>query len=254
VAQGIGLYGKLPGYGDFIERNLPQTFVRPWDQWLQQVIAGSRQMLGEHWMDSYLTAPVWRFALSPGCVDDLAWLGIVLPSVDRVGRYFPLTIAVPATASTHVSLSMHCNGDWFRHLQEIGIACLENSPSVDALLEVLAQLNAPVTPLWNIQPHRGPLAGQCLMLSPKPTATDEETDSSPQNASSARPLDLNLMQSLNWNEALLRQQRSSYSLWYAAAGEDGNDVLLSCKGLPQTAGFTAMLTGQWQEYGWNLVI
>jgi len=89
-----GFYGKVPGLGDFVSRRLPQAFIDPWDVWLQAAIASSRQQLGEQWLDIYLTSPLWRYALSPGSCGARGWAGVLMPSVDRVGRYFPLTIAV----------------------------------------------------------------------------------------------------------------------------------------------------------------
>ena len=42
-----GWYGKLPFIGDFANRRLPSAFINAWDDWLQQVIHGSRTALGE---------------------------------------------------------------------------------------------------------------------------------------------------------------------------------------------------------------
>ncbi len=89
----IGFYGKLPARGDFVQAGLPRSFTDPWDRWLQRVLAASQAMLGDRWLPAWLEAPVWRFALMPGvCGPDPA-LGLWLPSVDRVGRHFPLTLA-----------------------------------------------------------------------------------------------------------------------------------------------------------------
>jgi len=84
-----GLYGKLPAYGDFIFRNLNSSFITPWDEWLQHFISGTQEQIGEGWLDIYLTSPIWRFVLSPGVIDNKMWAGLMMPSVDRVGRYFP---------------------------------------------------------------------------------------------------------------------------------------------------------------------
>ena len=59
-----GFFGKVPARGDFVRRTLPAAFVTPWDQWLQAGIAGSKEVLGDAWLEVYLTSPVWRFALS----------------------------------------------------------------------------------------------------------------------------------------------------------------------------------------------
>jgi len=89
----VGFYGKLPARGDFVCVGLPRDFTEPWDAWLQAVLAGSRKLMGEAWLPSFLAAPVWRFALPPSMCGKQAALGLMLPSVDKIGRYFPLTFA-----------------------------------------------------------------------------------------------------------------------------------------------------------------
>jgi type VI secretion system protein ImpM len=88
-----GFYGKLPARGDFVRGALPRDFTDRWDAWLNPAIAGSRLCMGEDWLPAFLEAPVWRFALSAGLCGERAALGLMLPSVDRAGRYFPLTFA-----------------------------------------------------------------------------------------------------------------------------------------------------------------
>jgi len=88
-----GFYGKLPARGDFVRVGLPRDFTDPWDEWLQTVLAGSREMMGEFWLPAFLEAPVWRFALPARMCGSRAVLGLMLPSVDHAGRYFPLTFA-----------------------------------------------------------------------------------------------------------------------------------------------------------------
>jgi type VI secretion system protein ImpM len=88
-----GFYGKLPARGDFVRAVLPRDFTDRWDAWLAQAIAGSRESMGKDWLPAFLEAPVWRFTLSAGLCGNRAALGLMLPSVDRAGRYFPLTFA-----------------------------------------------------------------------------------------------------------------------------------------------------------------
>ena len=87
----VGIMGKLPTNGDFVRRRVPAELAEPLDAWLAQALAASREQLGEGWLDTYLTAPVWRFALAAGCCGPAA-AGIWLPSVDKVGRYFPCVL------------------------------------------------------------------------------------------------------------------------------------------------------------------
>ena len=85
-----GWYGKLPGLGDFAARRLDKAMVGVWDGWLQDGLQALRQQSG--WLDAYLQSPVWCFALGAGVLGPQRWLGVMMPSVDAVGRYFPLAI------------------------------------------------------------------------------------------------------------------------------------------------------------------
>jgi type VI secretion system ImpM family protein len=88
-----GWYGKLPGLGDFATRRLPPRFVERWDGWLQ---TGLRDMPhARRASDGGEFAPVRRFWLGPGVLDNVAWAGLLMPSTDSAGRRFPLTVAQP---------------------------------------------------------------------------------------------------------------------------------------------------------------
>src|SRR6185295_15807679 len=63
-------------------------------------MSASRTALGDRWLDVYLTSPVWRFAAEGGACGPAPVLGLIVPSVDRVGRYFPLTIVAELPAET----------------------------------------------------------------------------------------------------------------------------------------------------------
>ena len=92
VAIDVGFFGKLPSHGDFLRRQVSDAFVGVWDGWLQECLAASRAELGDRWLDVYLTSPVWRFACAAGTCGPAPVVGVMVPSVDRVGRYFPLTL------------------------------------------------------------------------------------------------------------------------------------------------------------------
>ena len=116
-----GFYGKVPARGDFVRAGLPREFTDPWDEWLQSVIAGSQSIMGEAWLPAYLQAPIWSFSLPPGMCGAQGALGLMLPSVDKAGRYFPLTFA-----------ALHANGidptegeAWLARCEAGGLAALE---------------------------------------------------------------------------------------------------------------------------------
>src|SRR5437667_9017157 len=133
-----GWYGKIPGTGDFITRRMPSSFSAAWDRWLQAAIAGSRERLGGRWRDSFLSMPIWRFVLSPGMLTPNAWAGIMAPSVDAVGRYFPLAVASALpSASLDVVGTLAAAEAWFDEIETIvlsAIAPAADSAAIDAAI------------------------------------------------------------------------------------------------------------------------
>lgn len=139
ASAAAGWYGKVPFLGDFASRRLPEAFIKPWDNWLQLSLAASRAGTGEGWLDLYLTFPVWRFVMPAGLVGDSCWIGIFLPSVDRVGRCFPLTICEPVACTALEQAGLIGIDTHLAALEETGIEALD-ATSVDFLEERLARL------------------------------------------------------------------------------------------------------------------
>lgn len=133
-----GWYGKLPALGDFAQRRLEQDFIVGWDTWLQSVIVDSQRILGGNWLSAYLRAPVWRFVLAPGVVDSRNWSGILLPSVDRVGRYFPLTVCAPLPPFSWSAPQVATLDAWLNRLEDAARACLTHEATVEGFEAALA--------------------------------------------------------------------------------------------------------------------
>ena len=143
-----GWYGKLPGLGDFVSRRLPQDFIRTWDAWLQESLAGAQADLGDRWLECYLTAPIWRFVLLPGVVAQSGWAGIIMPSVDRVGRQFPLTVAIALPSHAAAADAVFEQGRWFAGLEDEALAALDVTRDAEDLERSLGEhpFAAPVPP------------------------------------------------------------------------------------------------------------
>ncbi|GAA4346880.1 hypothetical protein GCM10023165_31720 [Variovorax defluvii] len=93
-----GWFGKLPGMGDFAQRRMPVEFRDLWDRWLQAGLGRMRSRRPD-WTERYLRAPLWCFVLGEGVIGGRSWLGVMMPSVDGVGRYFPFTLAAELVSS-----------------------------------------------------------------------------------------------------------------------------------------------------------
>ncbi|MEM6636313.1 MAG: type VI secretion system-associated protein TagF [Pseudomonadota bacterium] len=83
-----GLYGKLPGAGDFLTLNIPRKVLRPLEDWLSLSMTSARDQLGEGWETVFDTAPAWNFWIGAQVMGH-PMAGTMLPSRDRVGRRFP---------------------------------------------------------------------------------------------------------------------------------------------------------------------
>lgn len=144
MSEAPGWYGKLPSLGDFASRRLAPEFIERWDLWLGEGLAAHRSTLGEAWLEAYLNSPVWRFVLMPGVVSPEAMAGVLMPSVDRVGRYFPLTIVAPLARLPAGSVEIEGLLGWLHRLEDVALDALQDDWSIEQLDEVLAALPAPL--------------------------------------------------------------------------------------------------------------
>jgi type VI secretion system protein ImpM len=226
-----GVYGKLPAHGDFIQRNLPQGFVREWDVWLQHFVSGTKEKMGGDWLDLYLTSPIWRFALSSGVLEAGRWAGIMLPSVDQVGRYFPFTIAV-RLPDTHNPLEfMALQGAWFGAVEALSLRALDSDIALDDLVEELAALDLKPASVYGM--------AEALKES-KAMQMDMEFEE--QSAGSVYS---------GFLDAALARLFSSYSVWSTAGSDRVASCVFTAQGLPASGKMAAMLDGQWQHWGWT---
>ncbi|SAL80453.1 hypothetical protein AWB74_05726 [Caballeronia arvi] len=119
-----GCFGKVRGNGDFVTRRLPPCFVERWDAMLQAGLLAGRASRGRAWLDAYLTAPLWCFALGGGVLGKSGWAGVLMPSVDSVGRHFPLTIAAPVEPRAWPMWRPHAHA-WFARCSALALATLD---------------------------------------------------------------------------------------------------------------------------------
>ncbi|MEN8179350.1 MAG: type VI secretion system-associated protein TagF [Pseudomonadota bacterium] len=231
-ATSMGFFGKLPSHGDFVSRHLPRSFTDPWDNWLQSVIANSREQLTEGWLDIYLTSPIWRFALSSGLCGDTPWTGVVMPSVDRVGRYFPLTLAVPLDGKSNLMRLLTDTDDWFLTAEDLALSSLEDNFDIDDFDQSIQALRPP--PLC-----AGPEElGRFRTSRPAWQFSLSAVNGSEQNLACI-------------GQTLLNNQFQAYSLWWTQGSERISPSLLITEGLPPVSGFSGFLDGDWNKWGWG---
>ena len=142
-----GWYGKLPSLGDFASRRLEGDFIDAWDLWLGERLQALKDSRGEAWLDAYLHSPPWRFLLTPGVLtgsDGRSVLaGVLLSSVDRVGRYFPLTIVAALPALPTSAQAIDALLAWMQRIENMALDALQGEWGIDALENALGGLPPP---------------------------------------------------------------------------------------------------------------
>jgi type VI secretion system protein ImpM len=226
-APTTGFYGKLPMRGDFLSARLPQSFIAPWDDWLQRAIATSRELLGEAWLPAYLSAPIWRFLLAGGVCGRHAVIGVLMPSVDKVGRYFPLAVAAALPVEGAPFALLGVAGAWFEAVERLALSALDEGADFAAFEREAEAIAAPPVPAEpGVVFHAGAapaarLAGPCAIAGAAPALLD------------VLPLLL-----------------GCWSLWWTGESDDAVSSLIVAAGLPPADGFAAFLDGQWERWGW----
>jgi type VI secretion system protein ImpM len=151
----VGAFGKLPSMGDFLRADTPPGFVEAWDSWLQRAMLGARNNLGARWPECYLSAPIWRFTLAHGLAGRLPVLGILMASVDRVGRQFPLTLAAPLPQGSPPILAHLVGETLFAPLEDLALEALETGLERAQFLHRLAALPPVGAPRLALTADRG---------------------------------------------------------------------------------------------------
>ncbi|MEM7422239.1 MAG: type VI secretion system-associated protein TagF [Pseudomonadota bacterium] len=137
----VGVFGKLPARRDYVQNGVDQGLMALMDPWLQACQQESRGHLGEAWLDVYLTAPIWRFWMGPGTIGQTV-LGALMPSVDGVGRYFPL--AVLGTFETSVPAPHRDRHDaWFAAAEHALLSALADDGTYEDLIDAVGQMPEP---------------------------------------------------------------------------------------------------------------
>lgn len=227
-----GWYGKLSTLGDFAHRRLPAEFIQIGDVWLSHAMAASHQQLGDRWLDVYLSAPVMRFAWAPGVADATHWwFGLLMPSCDNVGRYFPLLIAHRRTRPPLDRIALDHLESWFDHLAEAAAHTLGDQASIESFEQALS--DAPPWPTPSARTWTSP-----RLMPESPSASTSITE----RYQLGRHATLN-----QWLYAMaiddLHVRFSGCSIWWRRSAAGQESIASVVRGLPDATAFAQMLSG-----------
>lgn len=219
--MGFGIFGKLPQKRDFVAFDIPRSILEPFENWLQSAVAASKNELGRGWQDQYLVAPIWRFWGGKE-IFGVDCTGVIMPSVDQVGRFFPLSVIYYDESGNGLVPPVEAaNDQWFADLEGRLLQTLDEESDIEArtLTEGLA---APVEELENMQN-----AG--LNFDKGRVWRRDEMPVSELLA--------------NISDADYRAACEGRSFWWTNGGSNFGPIVYSQQGLPDPYFFTSMITG-----------
>lgn len=236
----VGFYGKLPSHGDFLRRRTSDAFVAAWDAWLQAGLSTSQAALGDRWLDVYLTSPAWRFVCAAGACGPMPVAGVLVPSIDRVGRYFPLTVVAELSPDVPIMGVPTQLLSFFGAAERLLVDTLAvetvNFERFDArvgdLRSELAQLASPREVVLDVAAVSILQGGANWQVPIEPTGSPGSV----------------------FEQLLSRQMAAAYDplvLWWTEGSAMVDSSCLISTGLPAASTFGAFLNGDWVRHRWT---
>lgn len=143
LADGVGLFGKVPTEGDFVSLGLAPAIETRLVHWLQAGLQASELALGRGFHRLFHEAPAWRFVVGRSLWGEATVAGVLLASTDRVGRSFPLVlVAQIATACGHPSL-FRSDESWFKAAEALARTTRAEDFAITSLRRALQRLGLP---------------------------------------------------------------------------------------------------------------
>ena len=238
----VGFYGKLPTHGDFLRRRASDGFVSAWDAWLQGGIAASRASLGDGWLDVYLTSPAWRFVCAAGACGSAPVVGVLVPSIDRVGRYFPLTVVAELAPDIPITTVATSSLAFFEAAERLLVETLaDEDVNFDRFDAAVAALTRELAPLgYPVEVRLDPAAATILQGG---TAAGWHL-----------PIDSMGRLAPVFDQLLSLQMSAIYDpmvLWWTEGSSIVEPSCLIGAGLPPPSTFGAFLNGEWTQHRWR---
>lgn len=218
------IWGKLPSHADFVRSGMRHGESEGWQPWLAQ----QSRTAGADATARAVAVPV-AFALPPGT---LAFarrrfvLGVIAPSMDRVGRYHPLLVyhlAHPGWVARHFEAQLRQPRDWQFWLARAVArhTCANGAADIQALertVQALWRLQAP----QRTAPRRGgsddaegPAEQRCRQAQ---ALLDQVGGPAPANDPAAQLHGVRHLPWADWPQRLLRTRAESAFWQQDAAG------------------------------------
>lgn len=140
-----GYYGKVPGKGDFVFKDLAREVSDTIHAFFADGMETAIEDIGPQWVEDYSVSPIWYFYLQPDVISRHAWIGMWMPSVDRVNRHFPITVmqALGSDTTLETLSQLGAYQDWFFDIEDLLLDTLEPNNDADSTLNKIAEYTLP---------------------------------------------------------------------------------------------------------------
>lgn len=140
----VGFFGKLPTHGDFVASGLSPQFQARLDAWLQAGMQAAEAGVETAWELLFRSMSPWRFVLERGIWGEATVTGVIAPSIDRVGRSFPLVIAAQMRDFKDDPQRFYFDHTWFTAVEGIAETAAKRDFDIGRFTESLRRLRSPI--------------------------------------------------------------------------------------------------------------
>lgn len=231
----------MPSYPDYVQRGLSAEEVAKWHELFSAAMAKVARDHGDAWLQTYLVGPMWYVAQAEAGRSNRALVGVMTPSVDKGGRYYPLMLLVEVQAPSLLAALEH-NQKTLLHLEQLAFDALEcDTLPPNSLFDAVAAA-----------PKRAPsshdsVAGErvladlrgCLWMEPRlASLVTEPPHYKPLTGfhESLLPKDIDLLQ-----QALTRAQGTQHTLWISRPSESFSQYVVLTQRYPSAPQMASML-------------
>jgi|GEM_PF-995174 type VI secretion system protein ImpM len=242
-AMRLGCFGKIRNCGDFISRHVPCAIEQIFTEWLEAGLVETKERFQQQWLDYFLTSPVWNFVIDEPDSEQVI-VGTMMPSMDKVGRYYPLIVLQTISQDCGLNVSL------LEEVETLMLSTLDKGVEQEQFVQALDQMNANNELDDDSKDQRQ----ECIPISQLRAVCANSTPRAAETVVRLWPEQDSGISAAKETPKLYRHESETSgnpsSIWWTKGSENMGPTGLLCQGFPPIAGIHATLDGDWLGSGW----